>query len=179
MDVQAYNNIQGEHNNLYGFDQTYRTNHVELHGFYWYALDNASIKVKRAFNDGAVEQVRVRIWVVPSADYENGWYGIDKGGTHTFTHNLSGDPDEYIVDVKFRQNGGLYINNIFYGMDYYYENGVNFKQQGAAWSNLTDKSIDVMRALDDPNVDGVRSGSCGCRARILTAAGKQSVREDF
>ena len=156
IDLQAFNNVQGSHQYLYGIDSSYRTDHLEFHGFYWYAITTGSIKVKRAYADVAVSQVRIRIWVVPSADFDTGWISLSKGEERTIDHYLGGDPDEYVVDFQLMHNGGLGVNNISYGMDAYYDNGISNKELGAAWSALDNKSINVKRTSDDYTADNLR-----------------------
>ena len=52
----------------------------------------------------------------PAPDYDSGWYSIAQNETKTFTHNLGGNVDNYVVDMQFKQFGGLH--QMYYGTDY-------------------------------------------------------------
>lgn len=156
VDLQAYNILGGSHQYYYGGDSSYWTDHQEDLGFYWYGLDGTNIKVKRYTNDFTAIQVRVRIWVVPSADYDSGWETISKASLLVKDHNLGGNPDEYIVDLQFKNLGGLGTNNCGYGTDTYYKGGTVLTEKGAAWRNLTDKNVILFRLEDDECADQIR-----------------------
>jgi len=70
-----------------------------------------------------------------------------------FTHDLGGDPDDYAVELWFRDTdtGGKGINSWGIGG---FEAGGNFR--GAYWQNLTDTTIEVFRHGDDVFADQVR-----------------------
>jgi hypothetical protein len=90
---------------------------------------------------------------VSAAIYDSGWTAIDPGVTTVFTHNLSGDPDFYSVELWQQDTdpGGYGINHRAYGgMD---ENGA---QTGTYWANLTDESVKVTRLVSDTYADQVR-----------------------
>jgi hypothetical protein len=102
-------------------------------------------------------------WLVPSGSFGtvelaqetpwiSGWLPIAPDQTLSLTHNLGGDPAYYAVDLWFRDTDqdGLGINQLAFG-------GVEFNGQfvGAAWHRLTDSSIQVYRAADDPYADQV------------------------
>jgi hypothetical protein len=71
--------------------------------------------------------------------------------TLTISHNFGGNPDEYSVDLWFRDlDGGLGINHeSFGGME------VGGAFIGATWQRLTSTSIEVYRFAQDVNVDQV------------------------
>ncbi len=46
-----------------------------------------------------VNHIRVRIWRVPSADYDSGWQDIIQGRLKTFDHNLGGPWNDYVVHL--------------------------------------------------------------------------------
>jgi hypothetical protein len=71
----------------------------------------------------------------------------------TFTHDLGGDPDDYAVELWFRDtdSGGKGINNWGFG-----GLGGSGKFFGAHWQNLTDTTIEVVRRSDDVFADQVR-----------------------
>ncbi len=87
----------------------------------------------------------------PAPHYDSGWYTMTAGSDHVFTHNLGGDPDNYIVDMQFKDES-YGVHQWFYGVDY--DNLGN--KWGAAWHSLTDSTITVDRMSNDTNVDYVR-----------------------
>ena len=126
-------------------------------GSYWAALTSTHIQVYRFVDDVDAEEVRVRIWVVPEADYDSGWTAIDPGQTKTFSHNLGGDPDEYVVDLQFSDSDGAWgIHNRMYGLQTYHQGGTTLQELGAAWQALTGTSIQVHRGAHDDKADQVR-----------------------
>jgi hypothetical protein len=90
----------------------------------------------------------------PTPHYDSDWQSISAGTTLSLTHNLGGDPDDYVVDLQFKNTGigDFGVHQWFYGVDY--DNvGQNW---GAAWHNLTGTSIKVTRGDDDGRADQVR-----------------------
>lgn len=156
VDLQAYNPIGGVHEYYLGSDSSYSFGHKDTLGYYWYNLNAASISVKRYNEDFSAVQVRVRIWVVPDADYDSGWKPIETTKELSLDHNLKGNPDDYVVDIQFNNLGGLGINNCKYGMDTFFKDGVAITTQGAAWQKLTSNAIEVFRAENDINAFRVR-----------------------
>lgn len=78
---------------------------------------------------------------LPPPDYDSGWEWIGKGSSNTLTHNVGGNPDNYLVDVKFKDSSGYRgIHNFNYGTD-----GFN----GAFWCNLTSTTIKLTRGSED------------------------------
>lgn len=87
----------------------------------------------------------------PAPHWDSGWYTMTAGVPHTFSHNLGGDTDDYIVDMQFEDDGVHGVHQVFYGVDY--ESSIG---RGAAWYDLTSSSITVMSEIDDEVVDYVR-----------------------
>ena len=85
--------------------------------------------------------------------WSSGWVDIATDTATTFPHNLGGDPDDYAVELWFRDTdpGGKGINSWGIGG---FEAGGNFR--GAYWQNLTDTTIEVFRHGDDVFADQVR-----------------------
>ncbi len=85
--------------------------------------------------------------------WSSGWVDIAPDTVQTFTHDLGGDPDDYAVELWFRDTdaSGKGINS--WGMGGF-EAGVNFR--GGHWQNLTDTTIQVVRRRDDIFADQVR-----------------------
>lgn len=84
--------------------------------------------------------------------WTSGWVTINQDETLTFTHNLGGNPDDYAVDLWFRDtDGGLGINRRNYGGLEYSNNWY-----GARWQQLTTNTIEVYRYANDDVADQVR-----------------------
>ena len=81
-----------------------------------------------------------------TTSWSSGWVDIATDTAQTFTHNLGGNPDDYAVELWFRDTatGGKGVNSWGIGG---FEAGGNFR--GAHWQNLTDTSINVVRWPDD------------------------------
>ncbi len=86
----------------------------------------------------------------PRPPYDSGWQAVPPGTSITLTHNIGGNPDDYVVDIQFhdddeygRLQGG--------GMD---RSGQQFF--GATWTNLTASSLEVRRGPDSTTADKVR-----------------------
>jgi hypothetical protein len=91
---------------------------------------------------------------VPSASgWNSGWFNVATGSSVTLTHNVGGNPDDYVVEMWFNDTdgGGYGISGRGYGG---FEAGGQFF--GAAWQNLTDSTIQVVRYADDTFADFIR-----------------------
>ena len=81
------------------------------------------------------------------------WVAINPGDTITLDHNLGGDPDDYAVQLWFRDTdiGGYGVHTRGYG-------GLedNGQYSGANWQDLTASHIRVFRRADDTLADQVR-----------------------
>ena len=118
-----------------------------VHGAYWQNLTSSQIEVFRGIDDYRTEEVRVRIWRVPTADYDSGWQSIDPDEDKRFTHGLGGNPDDYVVDMQFKS--ALHgVHQLHYGGDRYLH-GVTVRERGAFWHSLGPSSITVHRGYDD------------------------------
>jgi ligand-binding sensor domain-containing protein len=122
----------------------------QYQGAAWHNLTDTSIEVLRFGADLSTQQVRVFITRPDPPDYDSGWVGVTQGETHTFTHNLAGNPGTYIVRLSGQSaargintwaEGGLESNGRFYGVN---------------WQNLTDNTLDVFRRPHDTFADQVR-----------------------
>jgi len=118
----------------------------EYLGAFWQKLTSADVVVHRFGWDTDADEVRMWIWFPEDApDYCSGWTAIAAGGSHTFDHNLGGDPLGYVVGLWFRGPTPAYgiSQQAFGGME---DNGNN---RGAWWHSLTDSTIKVDRAAND------------------------------
>ena len=125
----------------------------QRHGVHWQNLTDTSISVVRQADDVAAGQVRLRIWIPDSSDYDSDWVDIQSGQVITLTHNLGGSVNEYTVGIKLRDTspGGLGVHQYAIGG---LEAGGVF--HGVAWQNLTDATIRVLRFGGDPSAHQVR-----------------------
>jgi len=80
-------------------------------------------------------------------DYNSGWVSISPGETNTLTHNLGGNPDDYIVIVDGKSSGGGIHQNAL-GLD----NLSTGNWIGLAWSDLSNTQITVSRGANDDTV---------------------------
>jgi hypothetical protein len=125
----------------------------EWYGFYWRGLTSSEITVCRAWYDWSAEQVRVRVWVVPDANYDSGWVDLAKGGSTALEHDVGDASNPLYVNLEFKDNSyGMAINQWCYGWvtippghDY-----------GATWHNLSASYVTVIRGAEDAYADQVR-----------------------
>jgi len=83
--------------------------------------------------------------------WSSGWVAIPPNTPHVFFHNLGRAPEEYGVDVLFRDlEGGLGIHRRFYG-----GTTQGSLELGAHWPRLNATSLMVSRWKDDTVVDQV------------------------
>ncbi len=101
-----------------------------------------------------------RALVAPAADatstssaywWSSGWITVARGSAVTLTHNLGGDPDDYLIQMWFLDtDNGHGINIRAYG-------GLekNGQWYGAAWQNLTANTIQIVRYANDTLADRI------------------------
>jgi len=88
----------------------------------------------------------------PRPNFDSGWVDVAPGAAVTITHNLGGDPEDYVVDMTFRDNIlGSGIHQITYGGDVRPDS-----EKGVWWEALTATSIKAIRAVDDVRCQQVR-----------------------
>jgi hypothetical protein len=79
------------------------------------------------------------------------WAIIPPGACQVFTHSLGADPEDYIVEMWFKDlDDGLGLNRRFYGTA---EEALNF--YGATWRHLTTDTIEICRAAQDYVADNI------------------------
>lgn len=81
--------------------------------------------------------------------YDSGWVQATAGGTKSFTHNLGGDVDDYVIDLWGKTSEG--------GMsqaEYYIDSAD--KERGAYWHSLNATQIGVYRGANDQKAFYVR-----------------------
>jgi len=122
-------------------------------GAYWFNLTGENISMSRRQEDDFTSQARVRIWIMPKPDYDSNWLPMERGAEPTLiTHNLKGNPSNYLVDmVQYTASFG--INHIMYGgVDLGTRTPSEMNENdrvGSYWMNLTDTSISVFRCNED------------------------------
>lgn len=81
--------------------------------------------------------------------WNSGWQAIGTGASIVLTHGLGGHPDDYLVDLLFKDVNDGYERNInSYGMRWF--------TYGAFYSNLTSTTITVTRGTEDVYADFIR-----------------------
>lgn len=132
----------------------------ERAGLYWRSLNNASITIFRRAEDIYTPEARVRIWVRPTPAYDSGWVSLDEDAAQTLTHNLGGDPADYVVDMQYRASDVNGVNLRYYGGADFGANpapGHNVDDRVAAyWRSLTASSVIVYRRPEDTYAPEVR-----------------------
>ena len=127
-------------------------------GAYWRSLTTANITVYRRPEDSYAEQVRIRIWIDSSPDYDSGWVAIPVDGANTLAHNLGGNVDAYVVDMQYRSTGSG-VNQRYYGGADFGDTisiGSPDDRVGAYWRSLTTTNITVFRRAEDTYAAEVR-----------------------
>jgi hypothetical protein len=88
----------------------------------------------------------------PRPAFDSGWLSISTGTLNVITHSLGGNPDNYVVDLQFRDAVyGRGVHNLKYGG---WTDGSLF--QGAWWEQLTAQHIVVARGAGDIEIADVR-----------------------
>jgi hypothetical protein len=123
-------------------------------GAYWYDLTSTHIKVLRVAGDSHVVQVRVRIRVVPQADYDSGWRDISPTIPLAIDHNLGGNTDDYLVYLEAKNASG--VHHLFYGVDRNRHDGGSLRWYGFRWYGLTADTIVLQRGSEDLAADEIR-----------------------
>ncbi|MBC8263159.1 MAG: hypothetical protein H8E47_03435 [Anaerolineales bacterium] len=122
-------------------------------GGHWQSLTDTTIEVVRRKDDAFADQVRVSVWFADPPVWDSDWVSIATDEVRSLTHNLGGNVDDYVVGLWFKDAtpDGMGINTRCYG-------GLEAAGQfrGAAWQNLTDTTIDVLRYPHDPWADQAR-----------------------
>ncbi len=82
--------------------------------------------------------------------WNSGWFTLTPGTVSTLSHNLGGDPRDYVVDVTYidANTPGLGINTRAFGG---LERSGDY--QGVVWQNLTSDAVEIFRYPDDVYAD--------------------------
>ena len=85
----------------------------------------------------------------PAPAWNSGWQSLGVGESIILSHGLGGNPDDYLVDLLFKDVNDGYERNInSYGMRWF--------THGAFYSNLTSSIITVTRGTEDVYADFIR-----------------------
>jgi hypothetical protein len=128
-------------------------------GLYWRSLTNSTITLFRRDDDSYADDVRLRIWVRPTPTYDSGWVSVDPDQAKTLMHSISGNAQDYVVDMQYR-SGGSGVNQRYYGgADFGANPPASMSEDdrvGAYWRSLTSSSITVYRRPEDNYASQVR-----------------------
>ncbi|MDX1776416.1 MAG: hypothetical protein R3297_07530, partial [Desulfobulbales bacterium] len=84
------------------------------------ASGNVAIDGNIAFPDGTVQTTAAPVaGMFPRPAYDSGWVDIGWLETKALTHNLGGDPDNYVVDLTFKDLSSGVVSNRGLGYDEY------------------------------------------------------------
>jgi hypothetical protein len=129
-------------------------------GCFWAGLTDNLIMVYREPEDTYAKYARVRIWTLARPNYDSGMAATPNGMT-TFTHNLGGNPENYLLNLVFNNpSGNMSLNQMYYG-------GNVFSSQppvghspgdevGGFWRDLRNTNVDFYRHVNDTWIDEVR-----------------------
>ena len=91
----------------------------------------------------------------PAPAWNSGWFYLSRNSETTVNHNLGRNPDEYFVDLQFKDDldpePGRGINVMYYGRAFFAD-----ERMGAYYGNLDFNSITVYRSRDDNFADSLR-----------------------
>ena len=88
----------------------------------------------------------------PRPAYDSGWINLESGESKQLTHNIGGNPENYVVDM---QNSNWGVSNLYISGARFYQNGVEHFT-GAYYHHLTNSTISVRRQPQDLNCPAVR-----------------------
>lgn len=129
-------------------------------GAWWMNLSGTYIRVERGNVDIYADEARVRIWATRAPAYDSAWRAVSTGSNGVFDHGVSGDPDDYVVDVQLNDVDGTLgsgINAYKLGRDRMYDRGAAASDnRGVYWYGLTGSSLWVRRMAQDLTGEHVR-----------------------
>jgi hypothetical protein len=111
---------------------------------------NGDLKVTGAYKGNITSTSGTEGAPFPRPAYDSGWHLYSLDETKTFTHNIGGNIYNYVVDLQFKDDGGV-INNACIGGDL-----GPFGKYGGYWHNLTTTDIKVTRCLNDMVANKIR-----------------------
>ena len=91
----------------------------------------------------------------PAPAWNSGWFYLSRDSETSVNHNLGRNPDDYFVDLQFKDDldpePGRGINVMHYGRAFFAD-----ERRGAYYGNLDSNSITVYRSRDDDFADSLR-----------------------
>ncbi len=120
---------------------------ITAHGLYWYDLKSNSIFV--CVKGSLVKQIRLRIWIVATADYDSGWITPSQGAVDiVLQHNLGGQIDDYWVYLEGWNSGDDdSARRLYYGGERHRWRD-SLGEYGLYWKELSPSSITIHRGQD-------------------------------
>ena len=95
----------------------------------------------------------------PRPAFKTGWVRIHQAERLTFEHNLGGDPDDYVIDMQFKDGQGVrQVRSFGYDDTPYWSDGITY-WNGASWELLPEDAttkIYVYRRYNDDDAVYVR-----------------------
>ncbi len=88
----------------------------------------------------------------PRPAFDSGWISIADGSTTTLTHDIGGDAEDYVIDLRFRSST-LGLHGKALGGDSRNTTGTN---DGAYWRNLTGSTVRITRLTNDTRAPEIR-----------------------
>ncbi|GAB4311468.1 MAG: hypothetical protein Kow0059_01520 [Candidatus Sumerlaeia bacterium] len=123
-------------------------------GVAWRSLTDSEVTLIRYAGDTLAPFARLRLWKTTAPDFDSGWRTIAPDDFLRLTHNLGGDADQYVVDLRFQDTAPdamIGYHNIGEGGDM-----TQGAAAGAHWRNLNATNIEVYRLPQDTLCDRVR-----------------------
>lgn len=91
----------------------------------------------------------------PRPAYNSGWQDIGYGDVLELSHNLGGDPDDYVVDLQFKTEVPGFVQGIHIYGHGMFQSGVG-QYRGMYYTNLTSSVIQIYRPMNDIEGNQVR-----------------------
>lgn len=123
-------------------------------GAYWDWLTSESIRIVRRPEDIQADRIRVRIWKMPKPSFDSGFTAIDV--TVQPYHYLSGNPEDYMVDLEFACGIGDFHNQGFGGYDAIYLDANHDNRLGGYWRYLDENRAAVYKRQEETVITSVR-----------------------
>ncbi len=128
----------------------------ERQGGFWHFLYDG-IVVYRALEDENANYVRARVWEMPAPAFDSQWQDISSNYEIPITHNLGGDPRDYLVDLQFKASGGFANQAGYGGYEVTNISDPDFSHRlGGFWQGMDDSHIHVRRGPEATDIDYVR-----------------------
>jgi hypothetical protein len=91
----------------------------------------------------------------PRPAYDSGWFSLAAGGEEWLSHNIGGDPNDYIIDLQGYSTTSGTLTNRGYGSYVKVVGGTQF-HYGFYYDNVDNQELSVKRGLDEVTVQQFR-----------------------